>query len=616
MFCFLTPCSLCLQIFGFSLLKASSMNIVHTTARRQFFEEGICPVDLPPQIVESWLRCQQQGSADGAIERLGKAALQGALADNAQMLRVAQPELDGLYEQVLGTQSVVLLTDASGLILNTTGNPQFMKKAEQVALLPGVSWDEATKGTNAIGTALALRESVEVRGGEHFLAQNIGISCSAAPIFAPNGRLAGVLNVSGDARQHHLHALGLVRLAVQQIEHRWLGLASDKHWLLRLHPRAELLGSPREGVLSFAGETLLAANRVALHWLGLTWEDLGRRSFAELFDGALQAMAQTIYSHRGQHFYCTMIPPKPCAAARPVASPEVVQPFQKQLNQAVRVLNAGVAVLLQGETGSGKEVFARALHAASQRAKGPFVAINCAALPEALIESELFGYEEGAFTGAKRKGSIGKLREAHGGVLLLDEIGDMPLLMQARLLRVLQEREVIPLGGSQPYKVDFAVVCASHRDLPKMVAAGEFRADLFYRLQDFIVQLPPLREHADLAGFIVSLWQESSGPARGVRLGDDLIASLARYPWPGNVRQLLSLLRTLLALADDGDSLTYTDLPEAYQMPIASEATSLKANSQELIESTIAQFEGNLSKAASALGVARSTLYRRRFKSG
>jgi sigma-54 dependent transcriptional regulator, acetoin dehydrogenase operon transcriptional activator AcoR len=594
------------------------MNIVHTTARRQFFEEGICPADLPPQIVESWLRCQQQGSVDVAIERLGQVALQGALADNAQMLHVALPELDGLYEQVLGTQSVVLLTDASGLILNTTGNPQFMKKAEQVALLPGVSWDEGTKGTNAIGTALALRESVEVRGGEHFLAQNIGISCSAAPIFAPNGRLAGVLNVSGDARLHHLHALGLVRLAAQQIEHRWLGLASDAHWLIRLHPRAELLGSPREGMLSFAGDTLIAANRVALQWLGLSWQDLGQRSFTELFDGILQAqpLPQAIYSQRGQRFYLTITPPKERVVAKPMGAHKIEQPFQKQLDKAVRVLNAGVAVLLQGETGSGKEVFARALHAASQRSKGPFVAINCAALPESLIESELFGYEEGAFTGAKRKGSVGKLREANGGVLLLDEIGDMPLLMQARLLRVLQEREVTPLGGSQPYKVDFAVVCASHRDLPKMVAEGEFRADLFYRLQDFIVHLPSLREHADLAGFITSLWQESAGPARGVRLREDLIASLALYPWPGNVRQLLSLLRTLLALADDGDCLTYTDLPAEYQMSIPNEATSLAASSQELIETTIAQFDGNLTKAAAALGVARSTLYRRRFKAG
>ncbi|MCX7204612.1 MAG: sigma 54-interacting transcriptional regulator, partial [Proteobacteria bacterium] len=184
------------------------------------------------------------------------------------------------------------------------------------------------------------------------------------------------------------------------------------------------------------------------------------------------------------------------------------------------------------------------------------------------------------------------------------------------LLRVLQEREVTPLGGSQPYKVDFAVVCASHRDLPKMVAAGEFRADLFYRLQDFIVHLPSLREHADLAGFITSLWQESAGPARGVHLGEDVIASLAHYPWPGNVRQLLSLLRTLLALADDGDCLTYADLPAEYQMPMPNDATSLAASSQELIETTIAQFDGNLTKAAAALGVARSTLYRRRFKAG
>ncbi|MEN9658440.1 MAG: hypothetical protein RL571_1905 [Pseudomonadota bacterium] len=595
----------------------TSLPALTTAARRQFFEEGICPSNLPQQIAESWLRCRQQGVAEEGFDPLVTADLQQALQANEHLLRVALPELDGLYEQVLGTQSVVLLTDATGLILNTTGNPQFMKKAEQVALLPGVSWAEATKGTNAIGTALALADSVEVRGGEHFLAQNIGISCSASPVFAPNGRLAGALNVSGDARLHHLHALGLVRLAVQQIEHRWLSTAGDEHWLLRLHPRSELLGSPREGVLSFAGDTLIAANRVALHWLGLSWQDLGRSRFVDLFDVVLKpiAVAQQIYTLRGQRFYITITPPKAKPAARSLIEPmlselSVVQPFQKQLDKAVRVLNAGVAVLLQGETGCGKEVFARSLHQASQRSKGPFVAINCAALPESLIESELFGYEEGAFTGAKRKGHLGKLREAHGGVLLLDEIGDMPLAMQARLLRVLQEREVTPLGGSQSYKVDFAIVCASHRDLPKLVASGTFRADLFYRLQDFTVRLPPLREYVDLLGFITGLWQDLGGVKRQIRLEDELLVALSRYPWPGNVRQLLSLLKTLLALADDGDTLGISDVPETYQTPVSQ--ASLASNSQGLIEQTIAQFEGNISKAAAALGVARSTLYRRR----
>lgn len=583
--------------------------------RRQFFEQGVCPEHLPPQIIQSWLRCQQQGLPDSPphTDPLARTALQALLDKNTQLLRVALPELDGLYEQVLGTQSVVLLTDASGLILNTTGHPSFMKKAGQVALLPGVSWAEATRGTNAIGTALALQDSVEVRGGEHFLSQNSSISCSAAPIFAPDGSMAGVLNISGDARLHHLHAAGLVRLAARQTEHRWMGQTSDEHWLLRLHPRHELLGSAREGILSFAGDRLVAASRVALQWLGLSHP--GQQRFADLFDGELKPaiLPQQIYSQRGQRFYITITAPRTPmpVAAKEVAGVAAVAPFQKQLNQAVRVLNAGVAVLLQGETGSGKEVFARALHAASQRGKGAFVAINCAALPESLIESELFGYEEGAFTGAKRKGHPGKLREADGGVLLLDEIGDMPLPMQARLLRVLQEREVTPLGGSTAYKVDFAVVCASHRDLPALVAAGEFRADLFYRLQDFVVHLPPLREHSDLPGFIAGLWQELGGASRGVVLGQDLMAALVHHPWPGNVRQLLSLLKTLLALADEGDHLSVADLPPAYAVP---KVASLSAMSHELIEATVARFEGNLSKAAAALGVARSTLYRRRGK--
>ena len=585
--------------------------------RRQFFEQGVCPERLPPQIIQSWLRCQQQGLPDSPpqTDPLAHPALQALLDKNAQLLRVALPELDGLYEQVLGTQSVVMLTDASGLILNTTGHPVFMKKAGQVALLPGVSWAEAARGTNAIGTALALQDSVEVRGGEHFLSQNSSISCSAAPIFSPDGQMAGVLNISGDARLHHLHASGLVRLAARQTEHRWMEQGSDELWLLRLHPRHELLGSAREGILSFAGDRLVAASRVALQWLGLNSADLGQQRFTDLFDGELKPalLPQQIYSQRGQRFYITITAPRTPmpVAAKEVAGVAGVAPFQKQLNQSVRVLNAGVAVLLQGETGSGKEVFARALHAASQRGKGPFVAINCAALPESLIESELFGYEEGAFTGAKRKGHMGKLREADGGVLLLDEIGDMPLPMQARLLRVLQEREVTPLGGSTAYKVDFAVVCASHRDLPALVAAGEFRADLFYRLQDFVVHLPPLREHSDLAGFISDLWQELGGADRAVVLGPDLMAALVHHPWPGNVRQLLSLLKTLLALADDGDHLSTAALPPAYAVP---KVASLSAMSHELIEATVARFEGNLSKAAAALGVACSTLYRRRGK--
>ncbi|KMN36484.1 hypothetical protein VI26_06470 [Chromobacterium sp. LK1] len=581
-------------------------------ARRRFFHEGLEPVGLRDEIAQSWRRCRQlppQPAEDG----LDGAAL-GALREaNGLLLRLAQPELDGLYEQISDRRGIVLLSDAAGVILNAAGSSGFLRKAEQVALLPGMAWGERDKGTNAIGTALALGAAVQVNGGEHYLASNGGISCSAAPIFTPNGRLAGALNISSDARCHEAHALGLVRLAARQIEHRWLERPSAEHWLVRFHLNHALLGSAREGVLVFADDVLVEANSCALAWLGLAWADLGRLRFGQLFDGELQPAdgLRTRLGRRGQHFHLQITPPtRRVVAQRPPPKAEARPSLA--LQRAVKVLNADIPVLLQGETGVGKEVFARALHAASRRGRAPFVAVNCAAIPEALIESELFGYEEGAFTGARRKGMAGKLREADGGVLFLDEVGDMPAAMQARLLRALQQREVTPLGGGQAHAVDFALICATHRDLAAMVAAGEFRADLFYRLQDYPVWLSPLRERDDLPRLMDEMWRELGAAQRGVRLGAPLRAALLACSWPGNARQLHSALRTMLALADDGAELGVEDLPAGCRAETSPAAVTLAAGGDDLIEQTLARCRGNVSRAAAELGVARSTLYRRR----
>ncbi|MCS3805961.1 transcriptional regulator of acetoin/glycerol metabolism [Chromobacterium alkanivorans] len=586
-------------------------------ARRSFFQQGLAPAGLRGEIAQSWQRCRQQALPPQGARRqdgLESAALNALREANGLLLRLAQPELDGLGEQVVDRRGIVLLSDADGVILNAAGCPGFLPKAEQVALLPGMAWGERDRGTNAIGTALALGAAVQVNGGEHYLASNGGISCSAAPIFAPNGRLAGALNISSDARAHDAHALGLVRLAARQIEHRWLARPASEHWLVRFHLNHALLGSPREGVLVFADEVLVEANSCALAWLGLAWADLGRARFGQLFDGELQPAdgLRTRLGRRGQHFHLHITPPasqapterqtpKADAAARPSVA----------LQRAVKVLNADIPVLLQGETGVGKEVFARALHAASRRGRGPFVAVNCAAIPEALIESELFGYEEGAFTGARRKGMTGKLREADGGVLFLDEVGDMPAAMQARLLRALQQREVTPLGGGRTQAVDFALVCATHRDLAAMTAAGEFRADLFYRLQDYPVRLPPLRERDDLPLLIDEIWDELGAARRGVRLGGPLRAALLACSWPGNARQLHSALRTMLALADDGAELGIEDLPAGCRAEAPTLSPTLAAGRDDLIEQTLARCQGNVSRAAAELGVARSTVYRR-----
>lgn len=275
--------------------------------------------------------------------------------------------------------------------------------------------------------------------------------------------------------------------------------------------------------------------------------------------------------------------------------------------------------LLHGESGVGKEWFAKAIHESGQRKNGPFVAINCAALPEQLIESELFGYTAGAFTGARREGYRGRIVEAHGGTLFLDEIGDMPLSLQSRLLRVLQEREVTPLGGGKAIKVDFSLVCATHRDLPQDIASGRFRADLYYRLNGMALVVPALRERSDFLILLRSLLQQYS-PEKFCMISPSLQQALQHYSWPGNLRQLNNVILTAVTLLEQDDNLidwphlsddmltALTPLPSSNQ---TADTTTLERLSQQAIEQALSACGGNVSQAARQLGISRNTLYRR-----
>jgi transcriptional regulator of acetoin/glycerol metabolism len=304
-----------------------------------------------------------------------------------------------------------------------------------------------------------------------------------------------------------------------------------------------------------------------------------------------------------------------------------IEPFfnaatQAALARAVRLVAADVPVLVHGETGAGKEVFARRVHAMSDRADKPFVAVNCAALPESLIESELFGYEEGAFTGARRQGRSGLLRQAEGGILFLDEIGDMPLALQARLLRALQDRQVTPLGGGVPVKVDFALLCATHRPLTELVASGAFRSDLYFRIAQYVVELPALRDLPDRRALVKSAWESLGGELSGGTLAGETLECLAADDWPGNFRQLTGMLRALIALAEPGRPLPSDALPAEIAagspMSLASPTKAEVPTESSLSEVTLVAMQealeaagGNVSLAARRLGIDRTTLYRR-----
>ncbi len=607
-------------------------------ARRSFFERGAAPIGIVPDtILQSWQRCQRGGlsvDAQPDVEPLPDARLRELRQRQETLWRLARPELDGLAADIAATGSIALLTDEAGWILDAEGNPAFLDKAGRVALMPGVRWDETTVGTNAIGTAIVEGRSVEVRGGEHYFAPHAILTCSATPIFDPYGQRVGVLDISGDARQQHLHARVLARQAVAHIEHRYFEAGLSDCEVVRLHHDAGLLGTAREGVLGFRNGRLVAANRAGLALFGLDHGDIGRAPYAALFDGPLSRLHDdgALVDRQGRALYGHLSPAggarvrsplpvrptlaaparAPTAAARVDTTPLFDDAQQQQLARACRVLDAHLPVLLQGETGTGKEVFARELHRRSARADKPFVAVNCAALPEGLIEAELFGYEEGAFTGARKSGNTGLLRQAQGGVLFLDEIGDMPLALQPRLLRVLQERTLSPLGGGKPVQLDFALICATHCDLDQAMATGDFRSDLYYRIADHSVRLPAVREHADRTALVRGLWERLG---QGRQLDTPALDTLAGYTWPGNVRQLCACLRTLVALSDPGEVIRQGMLPaylQAAPAPVMpSTAEGLVAMTETAMRDALRAADGNVAQAARALGISRSTLYRR-----
>ncbi|QJE03259.1 sigma-54-dependent Fis family transcriptional regulator [Massilia forsythiae] len=579
----------------------------------------------------------------------------------------AVPAMETLYQQIANTHNMVLLTDAQGVIVHSLGDADFLEKANRVALTAGVDWSEESKGTNAIGTAIAEHAPATVHADQHFLAANHFLTCSAAPITDHGGNVVGVLDVSGDRRSFHKHTMALVRMSALMIENQLFAAAFENAITLHFHARPEFIGTLMAGIASFTpGGRFLAANRNGLFQLGLSCPALQAHTFSSLFGLPLSAL----YDHyrsaapglldlnmhngvrvrgraelrltNGMHVLTGAFEPMP--AAQPVAQPaprpaprrmsslRYLNTGDAQLEQVIakvgKVLGRDVPILVMGETGTGKELLAQAIHNDSPRAAGPFVAVNCASIPETLIESELFGYEEGAFTGARKKGASGRLLQANGGTLFLDEIGDMPYSLQARLLRVLQERMVTPLGSGKSIPVDMELICATNHDLRKRIADGLFREDLYYRLNGLVVKLPPLRERTDLETVVRKILVGEREDGRH-RISDEVLALFRRHRWPGNFRQLNNLLRTAVIMAGDEHEIGLRHMPDDFlddiaDTPAAFAGTSAVpapaapvagANLEELelaaILQALAANGGNISATARALGVSRNTIYRK-----
>lgn len=597
---------------------------------------AFCPQTNEIMWRQSWERCQTMESDLSAEPRdMSQGALRQLLEQQHHLLHHSSAAVQDLAALVHPHRSLVLLCDAQGTVLQQAGDPHFLQRAEQVALRAGVSWAENHRGTNAIGTALFCAQPIKIHGSQHYLPDNRILSCHAAPIYDPYGQIIGVLDISGPSELEHHYALDLAQLYARQISRQMLeSLCTPSRRLLHLHTDPGLLNSAFSGRLVLEDDMIVAADELAARMLRQDWQELPGQDLRSVLEQA-KSTSQPVTLHLST---ATKAP----APARAVhvqtetADTTQLSPQQeKALEPALRAMQMGLSILLSGPSGSGKERMARELHRRRQSQSGPFVAINCAALPETLIEAELFGYEAGAFTGARRQGYAGKLRQAHGGVLFLDEIGDMPVALQSRLLRVLQEREVQALGSERTHRLDFQLISASHQPLEKLVRDGRFRADLYFRLQDYVCTVPSLRERNDLGDYISRELAVLAQGQMAPQLHPDALQTLQNYDWPGNYRQLRSVLLQIIVQDSPGRLWLAQDLPalpclhvehpllaQEPDAPAARNITktsppavpkpqTLKEQEYAAVQQALEQHQGNISQAARALGLHRSTLHRR-----
>lgn len=609
-------------------------------------------------IADSWNRCIAWGldrDHEPTLVEPEPGRLEEIRRLYGELLSVTEAEVLPYYRNVLAnSRCLILLADQHATVLSSWGDERITKNRLKPWFQIGANWQEQTCGTNAIGTAIATGAPVQIKRNEHFLKANRSIIGSAAPILDARKHIVGVLSVFSDAYLPQAHTLGMVRLLSQSVENRLISRQFGRdHFQITINTTSDNFDSPWSGIL-VCDDTghIVASNQRADQLLGMPTLDTR-------LDGLFTTHRNHILGHPEQEPLQLTTRSKVRLSARlkrpaakrqnleradtassdGIADQESYLPSLDNLEfgdsavkrcaaQSLKVLQRGVPVLITGETGVGKEVLVKALHRASNRQDQPLVAVNCAAIPPELVESELFGYEAGAFTGARAQGSLGFIRKAHKGILFLDEIGEMPPSAQSRLLRVLQERVVTPVGSTESVPVDILLVTATNRPLTSRIDAGYFRADLYYRINGLCVELPALRNRADRRLLIQSTYSRHRDRSQSEELSPNVLSALENHPWPGNIRQLVNVLRVAIAIAD-GEDIQIWHLPEDFLAEFDSAVRSKTAEvSREHTERADAideittdplartlqvyhKYTGNISRAARELAISRNTLYKR-----
>jgi transcriptional regulator of acetoin/glycerol metabolism len=603
-------------------------------------DRGTPPADLlSADIYDSWMRCITLGLdtlRPPSPEFVDPAVLRQEQQRCSLVRGLALAEMHTLHQQIAGSNFMIAFATAQGLLLDIISDSSFSDASNAACIRAGSIWTENVCGTNGLGTAAYLKRPIVVHGREHFFARYNNLTCIAAPIFAPDGEVAGILDASSDCMSRQAHTQALVAMAATQIEN---GLFREQHRgniLVAFHNRGEYLHTLSAGLLAVDNDgRILAANRAArvlLHGLpasaGRLFGDVFRAKFSAFVDEGRRKERQRLEDDVGSQFVATIENtrqfPMMQRVSVPAPAPQKATPapfVSADPTIAGIVRRVGIAaarkmpILIRGETGTGKEQMARHAHAASRRT-GSFVAVNCAALPDSLIEAELFGYSEGAFTGARKGGSAGLFKEADGGTLFLDEIGDMPVTLQAVLLRFLDDWTVRPVGGSKR-EVDVLLVSATNADLADSIAKGRFRSDLLFRLNTLEVTLPPLRERTDFTEIARHLMAKIDP---SVELSQAAIDRLAQLDWDGNIRELRNVLARLslneASHVIDDDAVQSAVGPECRDRPVPKAPADdgapndLHEIQRAHVLSTYAEAGNNISKTARRLGISRNTVYR------
>ncbi|MEL7567841.1 MAG: sigma 54-interacting transcriptional regulator [Dehalobacterium sp.] len=630
-------------------------------AWESFVNQNIISSSVRTIVGESWKRSKSMGINPKIfkIQRMSPNAIENELFENRQLIHTSLSIMKNIFDFVQGTGFLISLSNKNGIILDIIGEDKIIKKAGTYV---GDSWAEESVGTNSICLSLLTQSPIQVFAAEHYLKPFHGWTCSSAPIFDEKQNILGVLTMTGECDQVHLHTLGMVVAGVNAIENNLQAQKSLKQIAISNTYKTAIMESIDEGIIALnTDETVSHINNTAKRILkidsplnkiiGIPFRQVigsshplcakiencfsvpnGDSFFID--EGSFTLTHKLIYSRdnsiigvvlvlREMKMMKRLVNGMVGARARYTFNDIIGNnsKFKEAVKLAKAAANSLSNVLLLGESGTGKELFAQAIHNASVRRTGPFLGINCAALPRGLIESELFGYTEGAFTGAKKGGNPGKFELADGGTFLLDEIGEMPLDLQAILLRVLQENTIVRIGGKETIPINVRVIAATNKDLLKEVKAGNFRRDLYYRLNVLNINIPPLKERNDdisilAMHFLNNLNQRLNTNVKYI--SKKVLDIFSSYHWPGNIRELQNTLERAINITN-GSTIMPESLPEymyssnnrTQKNKNINNLVTLKEYEKQLLTALLEEHNGNRAKVAKILEISRTTLYRK-----